>query len=351
MLTALIMAGGAGTRFWPMSREKNPKQYLKIVSDNSMIRMTFDRLTPILAGENAYVVTSELQSPLVKRELPELPAQNIILEPFGMNTAPAIGLSAMLMSRRYKGDDIMLVLPSDHVIKDTDKFCASIAPAMAFANNGYLVTFGIKPSYPATGFGYIESGNNLGAGFEVRCFKEKPDSKTAAHFIEKGNYYWNSGMFVWRIDAILAAYKELAPEIYALLTEINALWDKEGENADISALYSKMPKIPVDVGIMERSARTAVIPVDYGWSDVGGWKALMEMEESDPNGNVLLCNSEVIDSKSNYVHSGKMVALIGVNNLIVVETPDAILIADRDKSEQVKEIVNALRRKKLSQYL
>ena len=351
MLATLIMAGGSGTRFWPMSREKNPKQYLKIISDNSMIRMTFDRLSTITEGKDAYVVTSEKQCPLVKRELPELPHSNIIIEPFGMNTAPAIGLSAMLMSRRYKGDDIMLVLPSDHVIEDIDNFRASITPAMNFAGAGYLVTFGIKPSYPATGYGYIESGKNLGAGFNVNCFKEKPDLKTATEFLEKGNYYWNSGMFVWRIDTILSAYRQFAPGIYEILIEIAALWDEKGENADISALYSKMPKIPVDIGIMERAERRAVIPVDYGWSDVGGWKALAELMEHDKDGNVLLCKNEVIDSKSNYVNSSKMVALIGVNNLVIIETPDAILIADKDKSELVKEIVGALQRKKLTQYL
>lgn len=351
MLTALIMAGGAGTRFWPMSRKANPKQYLKITSDKSMIRMTFDRVAPLLKGDDAYVVTAGAQRRLVSNELPFLPPANIIVEPFGMNTAPAIGLAAMLMSRRYPGDTVMLVLPSDHEIRDCDGFRASIAPAMELAENGHLVTFGIQPSYPATGYGYIEAGAGISGGLNVERFKEKPDKETAKIFLEKGNYFWNSGMFVWRIDAILSAYQRHSPEIYSVLKEIAGIWDADGEAADISSPYSKMPKIPVDIGIMERAERRAVIPVDYGWNDVGGWKALMELMEHDGNGNVILCPNETVDSSGNYVNSAKMVALIGVNNLVFVETPDAILIADRNRSEEVKEIVASLQKRGLAQYL
>ena len=235
MLTALIMAGGSGTRFWPLSREKQPKQYLKIVSDKSMIRMTLDRLDPIVKCSDAFVVTSAMQSVLVSRELPELPAENIIVEPFGMNTAPAIALSSIYLRRKYEGDDIVVVLPSDHVIKDLDAFNASLRSAEALAREGYLVTFGVKPEYPATGYGYIEAGGKkLGGGFEVASFKEKPDHDTAEKFCRKGNFYWNSGMFVWRLDAILEAYRKLAPDLNEILAEISAKWDRDGILADIS---------------------------------------------------------------------------------------------------------------------
>ena len=352
MLTALIMAGGSGTRFWPLSREKQPKQYLKIVSDKSMIRMTLDRLDPIVKCSDAFVVTSAMQSVLVSRELPELPAENIIVEPFGMNTAPAIALSSIYLRRKYEGDDIVVVLPSDHVIKDLDAFNASLRSAEALAREGYLVTFGVKPEYPATGYGYIEAGGKkLGGGFEVASFKEKPDHDTAEKFCRKGNFYWNSGMFVWRLDAILEAYRKLAPDLNEILAEISAKWDRDGILADISELYSKMPKIPVDIGIMEKSERRAVIPVDYGWSDVGGWRALMDLKPHDSDGNVLECDCETINSHSNFVKTDKLVALIDVDNLVIVETDDVLLVANKDSSEKVRDIVRRLQGKGLKKCL
>ncbi|MFZ2658252.1 MAG: mannose-1-phosphate guanylyltransferase [Victivallales bacterium] len=352
MLIPLIMAGGSGTRFWPESREKNPKQYLKITSDKSMIRMTLDRLSPLVKCEDSYVVTSSAQAALVKRELPDLPEDNIVIEPFGMNTAPAIALSALFLRRKYKGDDIMVVLPSDHVIKDTDAFIGSLRKAESLARDGYLVAFGVKPEYPATGYGYIEAGRKkIGDGFEVASFKEKPDHDNAIKFCDMGNYYWNSGMFVWRLDSILGAFMKLVPELYAILEEISAKWDFKGLSADISAEYSKMPKLPVDIGIMEKSDRRAVIPVDYGWSDVGGWRALMDVLDHDKNGNVILCESESLGSKSNYVKSQKMVALVDVENLVIVDTPDVLLVAHKDSSEKVRDIVKRLGEKGLRKYM
>ncbi len=314
--------------------------------------MTLDRLAPLVASSDAFVVTSAMQSALVSRELPELPLENIIIEPFGMNTAPAIALSSIYLQRKYKGDDVVVVLPSDHVIKDLDAFNDSLRSAESLAQDGYLVTFGVKPEYPATGYGYIEAGKKkLGHGFEVASFKEKPDQASAEAFCEKGNFYWNSGMFVWRLDAILSAYRELAPELYRILEEISARWDKDGSLTDISAEYSKMPKIPVDIGIMEKSDRRAVIPVDYGWSDVGGWRALMDIKPHDGDGNVIECACEIINSRSNFVKTDKLVALIDVDNLVVVETDDVILVAKKDSSEKVREIVRHLESKGLKNYL
>jgi mannose-1-phosphate guanylyltransferase len=351
MLTALIMAGGSGTRFWPMSREKTPKQYLKINSDKSMIRETLDRLSGSVRPDDTFVITSNAQKPLVERELPELPADNIILEPFGMNTAPAIALSSLFLSGKYKGDDLVFVLPSDHVIKNTEAFIESLKPAGKMAEKGCLVAFGVKPAYPATGYGYIEAGASLGDSFKVVKFKEKPDARSAAKFIEKGNYYWNSGIFLWRIDAILDSFEKLTPAIFNILTEIKKKWDTEGENADISAEYAKMQKISVDTAIMEKCGNSVVVPVDYGWSDVGGWKALSDIMESDSLGNVISSRHELIDSRSNFVKSDKLIAMIGVNNLIVVDTPDALLIADKNSSEKVRGIIKELERKGLKNYL
>ncbi len=343
-MIALIMAGGSGTRFWPLSRRSHPKQYLNITSDRSMIQMTADRLLEKIPIEKIYVVTSADQAPIVQEHLPDMPAGNIIIEPFGRNTAPCIALSAQYLKNFCDADEEMFVLPADHVITQVDEFNRYLSYASEFTAKESHVTFGIKPTYPATGYGYIEASENLNEhAMKVSQFKEKPDLATAEGFIEQGNYFWNSGMFVWKISTILDSFKNYLPKVSELLDEIQKLWDKDGYSAEISSFYDSMPKIPIDIGIMEQVDNRVVIPVDYDWSDVGGWKALYEISDKDDNLNVLKCDATVIDSKSNYVKSTKHVALIGVQNLVVVETPDAILISDIDKSEEVKAVVNTLK--------
>ncbi len=344
-MIALIMAGGVGTRFWPLSRESNPKQFLKIVSDKSMIQMTVERLQNKIKIKDIFIVTAKSQVELIREHIPELPKENIIIEPFGMNTAPCIALSALYLSRKYDKKETMIVLPADHLIKDEKAFLRSLDIARKSAEDEYLVTFGIKPDYPATGYGYVEAEKEISKNaFSVKQFKEKPDLKTAESFLKDGNFFWNSGMFMWKIETILKAFQNHLPEVASLLHRISQKWDAAGTGADISDEYEKMLKLPIDIGIMEKAEKRVVIPVDYGWSDVGSWKALYDVSPKDQNKNVLNCENEIIESRNNYVYSNKFVALIGVENLIVIETEDALLISSKDKSEDVKKIVEKLKK-------
>ena len=345
-MIALIMAGGIGTRFWPLSRKTNPKQFLNIISEDSMIQMTVKRLHPKIKIDDIYIVTAGSQAELTKKHLPCLPEENIIIEPFGMNTAPCIALSAQYLARKYNKTEKMIVLPADHLIALNDEFLTSLEIGENAADKNYLVTFGIKPKYPATGYGYIEAGEKIDKqNFSVVQFKEKPDIKTAEQFLSSGNFFWNSGMFMWKIETILDAYKEYLPKVAQVLEKIDTRWEEEGLKADISSEYALMPKIPVDIGIMEQAEKRVVIPVDYGWSDVGSWKALYDISEKDKNNNVINSEYEMIDSNNNYINSKKFITLIGINDLVVVDSDDALLIAKKDRSEEVKTIVEKLKKK------
>lgn len=339
------MAGGVGTRFWPLSRESNPKQFLNILSDRSMLQMTVDRLLSKIKIEDIFIVTAASQVELTKKHLPDLPMENIIIEPFGMNTAPCIALSAAYLARKYIKSEKMIVLPADHLIALKNDFLTSLQVGSESAELDNLVTFGIKPNYPATGYGYIEAGKQIDEQrFFVKQFKEKPDLETAQHFLEAGNFFWNSGMFMWKIETILKAYHDYLPKVSSILEKINLKWDNEGLRVDFSEEYAGMPRLPVDIGIMEQAEKRVVIPVDYGWSDVGSWKALYDISGKDENGNVLRCQNELIDSKNNYVNLKKFVSLIGVENLVVIDSEDALLIANKDRSEDVKQIVEKLKK-------
>jgi mannose-1-phosphate guanylyltransferase len=339
------MAGGVGTRFWPLSRESNPKQFLKIISDKSMLQMTVERLLSKIKMEDVFIVTAATQVELTKKYLPQLPVKNIIIEPFGMNTAPCIALSAQYLARKYSKSEKMIVLPADHLIAHRNDFLASLDVGEIVAEQDNLITFGIKPDYPATGYGYIEAGREIEKGmFNVKQFKEKPDLETAKAFLDAGNFFWNSGMFMWKIETILKAYQDYLPKVSQILGKIDTKWNSEGSTSDISEEYALMPKVPVDIGIIEKAEKRVVIPVDYGWSDVGSWKALYDVSPKDENGNILKCDNEIIDSRNNYINSDKFVALIGVENLVVINSGDALLIVSKNRSEDVKKIVEELKK-------
>lgn len=339
------MAGGVGSRFWPMSRRKNPKQFLSILSEKSMIKMTVDRLSSLIQPENIYIVTSKEQQQLTQKNLPELPRENIIIEPFGMNTAPCIGLSVQYLLRKYKKDEQMLVLPADHLISDETGFISKIKEGSEYAAEGNLVTFGINPEYPATGYGYIEGGNILrDSVYEVARFKEKPDFETAKEFVTKGNFFWNSGMFLWKLDTINSAFRLYLPKVFNLLEKIDQYWDNEGISADISTFYKQMPAIPVDIGIMEQAEKRVVLSVSIGWSDVGSWKALYDHLDKDQSGNTLADNVYYLNANCNLVKSSKFVAMIDVDDLVVVESDDSLLISKLKKSEDVKKVVDYLKK-------
>ncbi len=343
-MIAVIMAGGSGTRFWPQSRMAKPKQFLDVVGEKSMIRLTMDRLLEELPTEKIFVVTAESQVKLVKKHLPELPAKNIIIEPFGMNTAPCIALSYAYIKRFAALTETMVVLPADHLITKVDVFWENINKSQELARAGNLVTFGIIPTYPATGYGYIQAGEKANDfAYKVAQFKEKPNYETAQDFLKAGNFFWNSGMFSWTLGTIEETYQKFLPEVTQVLDLIEAEWNRNGENSDISGLYAKMPKIPVDIGIMEKAEKRAVIPVDLGWSDVGSWRALADISQTDKDENTISENSFVIDSKGNYIRSSKFVSLIGVQDMVLVETEDAILLAKKDRAEEVKKVVDFLK--------
>ncbi|MDZ4121399.1 MAG: sugar phosphate nucleotidyltransferase, partial [Candidatus Cloacimonadaceae bacterium] len=342
-MIALIMAGGFGTRFWPQSRKDMPKQFLRVTGDKSMLQLTVDRLTPIIAIADIFIVTAANQVELVKLHLPDLPTENIIIEPFGMNTAPCIGLSIAYLKERYPLDTSLVVLPADHVITDIDAFHAGLAMAEAPAARENLVTFGIIPDYPATGFGYIEAGPEISPGiFSVSRFKEKPDSETARAFLSQGNFFWNSGMFFWKLGTIWNAFCTHMPEAVAVLEEISQKWKARGYCVYIDTEYARMPKTPIDIGIMEKATSRAVIPVSIGWSDVGSFKALAELSATDEDRNSLPPQSFCLDATGNYVRTTKYTALIGVSDLCVIETADAILIMPKDRAEDVKKVVDHL---------
>jgi len=342
-MIALIMAGGSGTRFWPKSRKNYPKQFLNVLGSTSMLQKTVQRLLSKIAMHDIYIVTAANQVELVKQHLPRLPEDNIIIEPFGMNTAPCIALSMEYLKTRYADGEIMLVLPADHVISDVHGFLDSLKPAETEARKGRLITFGIMPDFPATGYGYIEAGKDIAAKVkEVKRFKEKPDLSTAEEFLKEGTFYWNSGMFCWSIQAINESFKAHLPQVAELSQKIADQWESEGFEADISDLYKQMPCIPIDIGIMEQADCRGVIPVNYGWNDVGSWKALADITPKGAGGNHFSTGGLALSATGNYVDTKKWTAVIGLDNICIIETGDAILVCSKEKSEDVKKVVEYL---------
>jgi len=341
-MIALIMAGGVGTRFWPLSTKSKPKQFLNILGNRSMIQQTVDRILPLIEYKDIYIVTNCEQVKLVKEHLPQIPEKNIIAEPLGRNTAACIGLSAVILREKYKIDETMLVLPADHYIGKPEKFLEIVSFAAKFARESEnLITFGIKPTFPATGYGYIESGEKISDQkfpiFQVKRFKEKPDLETAKKFISNGNFSWNSGMFLWRIDTILNAIEQYMPDLYHQLIKIKTVWG-QNKTDEIKKIYQNLQSIPIDIGVMEKADNSAVLPVDIDWNDIGSWQAVYDMMPKDEKGNYF--------SKDSYVlceNEKKVIGLAGVENLIVVDTKDALLICKKENAQDVKKIVELLK--------
>lgn len=333
----VIMAGGSGKRFWPHSTKEKPKQFLKIVGKKTMLQQTISRILKIVPRKNIIIVTNKFQAPLVKEQLPWLSPGNIIAEPKSRNTAPCIGVAA---KKIYQADPkgVMIVLPADHVIQDNKKFCdVMIASAVHAAKNKVLVTIGIKPDKPHTGYGYIKLGSKLKQKFyEVDKFAEKPKLPQAKKYYASGKYLWNSGMFVWRADTILNEIKSHMPQLSELLK-------KRGLNE----IYRKAKNISIDYGIMEKTDKAVVREADFNWDDVGNWNAVCAYYPKDSSGNVLRGNCISIDTKESLVVSDKKItAVLGLNNVVVVTTKDAVLVCSKDKVQKVKEIVELLNKKK-----
>jgi mannose-1-phosphate guanylyltransferase len=347
---AVIMAGGVGTRFWPRSRRKRPKQLLPISSPSSMIRLTVDRLKPLLRDEQILVVTGTEQADAIRHELPEIPAENILVEPVGRNTAPCIGLAAHVLHARGAGDETMVVLAADHVILQVDEFRSVLeACDRLLRQEDRLITLGIKPHRPETGYGYLRKGATsvtiAGRPFhEVERFLEKPDAATAEALVADGQHLWNSGMFLWRVDRIRQEIAHHLPEIAAGLQRIESAWGTPEGPTRLEVEYNAFQGISIDYGVMERTSEVIVLEVDFGWSDVGSWASLTELRQEDDAGNVLPDEALALDASHNIVDvEGKMVVLLGVEDLIVVEEGDALLVCHRDRAQQVGRIPEKLR--------
>lgn len=350
-INAVILAGGSGSRLWPMSRQNLPKQFLALEGDATLLQTTIDRLLPTIAAANVLIITQEAHA---KGEAYHalLPYQSLF-EPVGRNTAPAIALAAAYLTANG-ADPIMVVLPSDHIIKDKEGFRVHLDTAIKAAESGKLVTFGIQPTRPDTGFGYIKAHQIDGEQvYAVDRFTEKPDLASAEAFLREGNYYWNSGMFVWRASVILAEMKQHLPAVYQVVQNILT------ESRDVSTFqqavekhFASMPSISIDYGVLEKSDSVSLIPCDIGWNDVGSWQALLEISDKDENGNALQGNVISIDSKNSLIRSEKrLVAAIGVEDLCIIETADAVLIAKSDQTQRVREVVDALQKKGATEHI
>jgi mannose-1-phosphate guanylyltransferase len=361
----VILAGGRGTRFWPLSRKRRAKQLLALDGKQTMIQQTVARLAPMTAPSRFWVITNDDLRPAILRQLPKLPPKQVIAEPAGRNTAPAIGLAAFLLLR-HDPDAVLGLFPSDHVIAAPARYRATLSAGIEIAAAGEnIVVLGIRPTRPETGYGYIEAGapdasTSDNQGFlGVRRFTEKPDLSTAGQFLDAGNYFWNSGMFLWRADTLANALREHLPKTAPLLEKIAAAYGTRKFADTFRKLYPKCENISIDYAVLEpRSAkgegqsRIFCLPSDFGWNDLGSWTALHEhhVAKAKPGDGSLVfaSGSFALDAKNNYVHvPGKFVAVVGVSNLVIVETEDALLVTTLDQSQDVGKVVKHLDEKKL----
>lgn len=343
----LIMAGGGGTRFWPLSRKRVPKQLLNLDGKEIMLNETIDRLKKTVFQEDIFIVTNRDQVELTKQVTEGRVLENHILaEPSARNTAACIGYGAIEIIKKY-GDGIMCILASDHYIKDEETFTEVLKKAIATVEEtDGLVTIGIKPTFPSTGYGYIKNAAIQGKEYKsVLEFVEKPDLERAKEYIQDGNYAWNSGMFVWKASTILKYFERLLPDIYEKLVLIMEAMGTSSEYDILQAIYDTIPKISVDYGIMERADSVYMLEGDFGWNDIGSFDALTAIYESDENGNVLRSDAIMVNAKNNIVlGDNKVIALVGVADLVVVDTKDALLVCNKDKAQDVKEVVSILER-------
>lgn len=350
----VIMAGGGGTRFWPLSRKDLPKQFLNLTGTDLMVNETIDRLLPLIPRENIFVVTNSSQAELMYTSTEgRISKSQILSEPAARNTSACIGYAAMELVRKYD-DGVMCIFPSDHYIKERENYETVLEEAMRAAEEtDQLVTIGIKPTFAATGYGYIRRGSGEGRKYyPVEEFVEKPDVKTAKKYIQQGDYLWNSGMFLWKASTILKHFEKLLPDVYECLLQIGEAMNTPEERSVLEAVYPTIPKISIDYGIMERSKDVLVVEGSFGWNDVGSWDALQSLYEADENGNIIYGDQVHIDTKNCISYAkNKLVAVLGVEDLIIVETDDAVLVCHKDKAQDVKKIVQELDMQGKTEYL
>lgn len=353
----VIMAGGSGKRFWPRSKEIKPKQFLPILESSTLIQTTVTRLAPLVDSDNIYYVLNYQQKEILIDQVHNLNEKNIIVEPIGKNTAPCIGLAAIHL-KQINPDDVMVVLPADHFIKDEDRFRESLLIAEKIAiEYDSLVTLGIKPDHPSTGYGYIQyqekveeiSGISI---HKVKTFAEKPNIETAKKFLQSGDFLWNSGIFVWKVSTILKEIRNLLPELYSGLEKLEHQISTENYLSNLEKIYRQIRSISIDYGVMEYAKNVSVLKCEFGWNDVGSWDEVYKLSPKDKNGNTIIGNGITMDCSNNYIDSDEdLIAVLGVEDLVVVKSENAILICKRDKAQDVKDLVDKIKRKELDQYL
>lgn len=353
--TALIMAGGRGERFWPKSRRTMPKQFLSLTDDGrTMLQLTVERILRLVAMEDIFIATNRDYRDLVRAQLPQLPEQNILCEPAGRNTAPCIGLGAVHMEKRY-GDAVMFVLPSDHLIKYDSIFINTLADAAEIAEQGEnLVTLGITPDYPETGYGYIKfrPEETLGRAFRVDRFVEKPDLETAKNYLASEQYLWNSGMFIWKVSTILKALETYLPETCTGLRRIGAAIGTEGEQEVLEREFTALRSESIDYGVMEKAKDIYILSGSFGWDDVGSWLAVERIKRSNEFGNVVGGNVVTVDTRDCIIQGGRrLIAAVGLEDVIVVDADDALLICEKDSAGEIKKVLENLKICNRTEYL
>lgn len=355
---ALILAGGGGTRLWPMSRQSKPKQMLPLIGEHSMFETSVTRLAPLFTPQQIFISTGQNYVDDLKAAAPEIPPENFIVEPSARNNAAAVGLAIAVIQKRDP-DAIIAMLTADHHIAKIDIFRNVLAAAHTIASGGKIVTLGISPSFPSTGFGYIQQGEEIGqtGGFtycEADRFTEKPDAVRATQFIASGKYSWNSGMFIWQAKKAMAEFERQQPDMHKLLQTLQPAVDTPHFDSTLDSIWERMPRISIDFAVMEDAEGMAVIPIDIGWSDVGTWSSLYDVLQLDGFGNCGKSNGDrriVLDTKNSLVYTDKLAVAIGVEDIIVVETDDVLMICHKERAQQVKEIVDYLRENDMEDYL
>lgn len=353
--TALIMAGGRGERFWPKSRKNLPKQFLSLTDDGkTMIQLTVERILPLVDMQDIYIATNRDYKKLVREQLPEIPEENILCEPVGRNTAPCIGLGAVHISRKYD-DAVMFVLPSDHLIKYNTIFLNTLSDAAEVAEQGEnLVTLGITPDYPETGYGYIKFNPNqtLKRAFAVDRFVEKPNLETAKEYLATEQYLWNSGMFIWKVSTILHNMEKYLPETYSGLQRIQNAIATADEQSVLEQEFETFHSESIDYGIMEKAQNIYILSGSFGWDDVGSWLAVERIRQSNEFGNVITGNAVTVDTKNTIIEGGKkLIATVGIEDLIIVDTEDALLICEKDSAGNIKKVLENLKICNRTEYL
>ncbi len=351
IIAVVIPAGGGGTRLWPRSRQATPKQFLDVVSERTMLQETADRVRALVPPERLFVITNARHTGPVREQLPEMPPENVIGEPQGRDSAPAIGLMAAVLEHRLGPDAVMVVLPADHVIPDDAHFRDILRLAAEVAGDGWLVTLGIPPTGPDTGFGYIQAGETLQEAdglrvFQVRQFREKPAKEAAEQYLRDGGYFWNAGMFIVTVRTLRGLYRKLLPQMEEGFARIVSALGTDTQGAVLQEVFPTLEKISVDYAIAEKADKVAVIPADMGWNDVGSWARLAEVlaESGHEAENIVIGHHLGVDTTGALIYSPKrLIATIGLSDIVVIDTPDATLICPKSRAEDVKKVVDALK--------